>query len=149
MGTFATFHAAGGGDVDGDSTSDIFIGDFNAFQEKNGTGRAYVFSGFNGNRLSVINAESGGDGMGPGRIVGDVDGDGWDDVFVAAYTWGDSAQGKAYLRSGRGGVIRTMTGTEPAAFLGVDAAGLSDVNGDGKLDFLVTGSGVIHVVTGN
>lgn len=149
VGTFGTFHAAGGGDIDGDGISDIFIGDFNAFQEENGTGRAYVFSGLNGNRLSVMNAESNGDGLGPGRLVSDVDGDGRDDIFVAAYTWGGNAEGKAYLRSGRGGVIRTMTGTEPTAFLGVDAAGLSDVNDDGKLAFLITGNGVIHVITGN
>lgn len=157
--TFATFHAAGGGDLDGDGVGDIFIGDYDAQRGRSnpnsneplgtGTGRAYVFSGRDGHRLGVLNAESHGDGFGPGRIVPDVDGDGRSDVFVAGYTWGDNAEGKAYLLSGRGGILRTMTGTQPAAFLGVDALGLGDANGDGRTDFVLTGNGLLYVIAGN
>lgn len=146
--TYATFHGAGGGDVDGDGANDIFIGDYAAYRDGNGTGRAYLYSGRTGNRINVINAENVGDGMGPGRIIPDVDGDGLADVYAAAYLYGDNDTGKAYVRSGRGSVIRTMTGTEPDARLGVDALALDDVNHDGKTDFLLTGNGVIHVIEG-
>lgn len=147
--TFATFHAAGGGDVDGDGIGDIFIGDFAAFRDGPQTGRAYLYSGRDGHRLGVINAENVGDGVGPGRIVPDVDGDGRADVYVAAFQFGANQEGKAWVRSGRGGIIRTMTGTEPGAFLGIDALSLDDVNDDGRTDFLLTGNGVIHIIAGN
>lgn len=137
------------GDIDGDGVNDIFIGDFAAFRDGPRTGRAYLYSGRDGHRLGVINAENIGDGVGPGRIVPDVDGDGLGDVYVAAFRFGENFEGKAWVRSGRGGIIRTMTGTEPGAFLGIDALSLEDVNDDGRTDFLLTGNGVIHVIAGN
>jgi len=165
-GTFATYHAAGGSDVNGDGINDIFIGDYAATRGQQnerlggdnsnspdpvgGTGRAYVFSGADGTRLHVINAEHNGDGFGPGRLVSDANGDGLADIFVAAYTLGSNAEGKAYLYSGADlSLIRSMTGTQPFAFLGVDALGLGDVNFDGIPDFLLTGFEVIHVIAGN
>jgi hypothetical protein len=166
FGTFATFHAAGGKDVDGDSINDIFVGDFaatrgqqnpnlggdnpNSPDPTGGTGRAYVFSGADGSRLQVINPEGNGEGLGPGRLVDDADGDGLADIYVAAYTYGAGAEGKAYVYSGADlSLIRSMSGTQPFAFLGVDALGLQDVNFDGIPDFLLTGFEVIHVIAGN
>lgn len=136
------------GDVDADGVGDIFVGDFS---DENG-GRAYVFSGADRRRLRVFNAEAEGDGFGIGRGAGDVDGDGRADVFVAAYLESSAAfqGGKAYLFSGaRGDLIRTMTGTVPGAQLGFDALPVGDVNADGKIDFLITGIDVAHVVAGN
>ncbi|MEJ8567955.1 integrin alpha [Elongatibacter sediminis] len=166
FGTFATFHAAGGRDVDGDGIGDVFIGDFGATRGQQnpnrgggnanaptpvgGTGRAYVFSGADGTRLHVINAENNGDGIGPGRLVGDADGDGLADIYVAAFTFGPNAEGKAYLYSGADlSLLRTMTGTQPGIFLGVDALGLADVNFDGIPDYLLTGFEVVHIIAGN
>lgn len=166
LGTFATFHAAGGRDVDGDGVNDIFIGDFgarrgqenpnlggtnpNSPNPENRTGRAYVFSGADGSRLQVINAENNGDGIGPGRLVDDVDGDGLADIYVASFIFGPNLEGKSYLYSGADlSLIREMTGTMPFAFLGVDALGLRDADGDGLQDYLLTGFGVIHVIAGN
>ena len=98
----------------------------------------------------MFNAENTGDGLGPGRLVSDADGDGRADVFLAAYTFGgDSALGRAYLYGRRGRVLRTMTGTQAGAYLGVDAAGIGDVNADGIDDFLLTGLGVVHVILGS
>lgn len=166
FGTFATFHAAGGRDVNGDGINDVFIGDYAATRGQQnpnrgggnantpgpvgGTGRAYVFSGADGTRLHVINAENNGDGLGPGRLVDDANGDGLADVYVAAYTFGPNAEGKAYLYSGADlSLIRTMTGTQPSVALGVDALGLADVNFDAVPDYLLTGFEVIHIVAGN
>ncbi|GAB4189748.1 MAG: hypothetical protein Tsb002_17120 [Wenzhouxiangellaceae bacterium] len=149
--SFATFHAAGGGDVDGDGIGDIFIGDFAARRGplNSRAGRAYVYSGANGSRLHLFNAENNNDGIGPGRIVPDADGDGLADIFVAAFTFGPGQEGKAYLRSGlTGELLRAMTGTQAQAFLGVDAAAAGDVNGDGLPDYLLTGFEVAHIILG-
>lgn len=150
--TYATFHAAGGGDVDGDGLADIFVGDFAARRgpPASGSGRAYVYSGTNGAKLLQFEAENNGDGIGPGRIVPDADGDGLADVFLAAFTFGPNAEGKAYLHSGAdGSLLRTMTGTQPNAFLGVDAFSAGDVNFDGTPDYVLTGFEVVHVILGH
>lgn len=155
--TYATFHGAGGGDVDGDGINDIYIGDYSASVDGVDTGRAYIYSGRTGHKLMLINAEAPGDGIGPGRIVHDVNHDGRDDIYVASYLFGAQDVGKAYVmtlnghgqRQSRGRVLRSMTGTVPNAQLGIDAVGLRDINGDGKTDFLLTGNGVIHVIAGN
>ncbi|HEX6291769.1 MAG TPA: integrin alpha [Herpetosiphonaceae bacterium] len=160
---FGRFFALGAGDVNGDGTPDIFVADYNARRGANdlddplglGTGRAYVFSGADGSRLLVLNAEQKNDGFGPGRGVGDVNRDGYGDLIVAAYSSSDGAPlgGKAYLYSGRdGSIIRTFTSSLANEFLGVDAIGIGDTNGDGLTDYVLTGFGAtlghVYIVAG-
>ena len=144
--TFGRFFARGaGGDVDGDKIPDIFLGDYNAMRgEANGTGRAYIYSGADGSAIRVFEAETDGDGLGPGRGIPDIDGDGLIDVIVAAWTSsaGTDGGGRVYLYSGADQrVIGTITGNIAQDALGVDALGLSDVSGDGLPDYLVTAVG--------
>jgi hypothetical protein len=140
---FGQFFASGAGDVNADGKPDIFVGDY---ADKRGggigTGRAYIFSGADGSSLYVFNAEDQDDGFGPGRGVGDVNGDGYGDLIIGAYTSDDGAPfgGKAYLFSGKdGSVLRTMTDRIPFDAFGVDALSVGDLNGDGLVDYLVTG----------
>lgn len=143
--TFGRFFASGAGDVNGDGVPDAFVGDYNAQRgQANSTGRAYIFSGFDGAVLHVVEAEVDGDGIGPGRGIPDINGDGQADMIVAAWTSsaGAPAGGKVYLISGTDGtVLHTATGAIANDSLGVDALSLGDVNGDGVQDFLLTAVG--------
>jgi hypothetical protein len=144
-GSFGWFFASGAGDVNRDRVPDIFVGDWNATVAGNpSTGRAYVFSGKNGSRLYVLDAEQPGDGFGVGRAIGDVNHDKYDDLIIAAYTSsaGAPSAGRAYIYSGRDGrVLRTITGSVAGDSLGVDALSVGDVNGDRLPDYLLTAVG--------
>lgn len=150
-GAFGQFFAHDAGDVDGDGTGDIYIGDFGDSLLGPFTGRAYVYAGSDRSAIHVLDGDQAGGGFGIGRGAGDVNGDGRADQFLAAYLHDDGAldAGKAYLYSGRdGGVMRTFTGTVENHQLGYDAVPLPDVNGDGLPDYLITGNGVAHVIAG-
>lgn len=151
-GNFGWFFAHAAGDVDADGVADAYIGDFGDTALGPGSGRACVFSGDTGETLRVFDAGQSGEGFGIGRGAGDVTGDGYDDLFLAAFThsFRDAAQGgKATLFSGRnGGVVRSFTGTVAGDQLGFDAAPLGDVDGDRLPDYLITGTEVAHAVAG-
>jgi hypothetical protein len=148
---FGWFFVHDAGDVDRDGVGDIYVGDFSDGWQGPFTGRGYVYSGASGERIRTMNAEASGDGFGVGRGIGDVDGDGFADLFLAAYTSsaGAPSGGRAYLVSGRNGrTLRTITGAVAGASVGVDAIGLGDVNGDGMTDLLLTTFNNAYVVAG-
>lgn len=142
------------GDVNRDGVPDIFAVDISY---GSGRGRAYVFSGVDGAMIVGRSGEARGDQFGIGRGAGDVDGDGYADLFVAGWLndAGAANAGKAYVLSGRtGAFLQTFTHTILGATLGFDAAGLeSDANGDGIFDYAIsseqgTGAGKVYVLPG-
>lgn len=149
--SFGDFFVHDAGDVNGDGCGDIFVGDFGDNELGPGAGLAYVF--FGGRRVPrLFRPEVPGDGLGPGRGAGDVNKDGYDDLIVAAYlsAAGAPAGGKLYVVSGRNNkVLRTMTGNVAGELLGFDVLPVGDVNGDHRIDFLVTGARTAHLILGN
>lgn len=145
---FGRFFVAGVGDVNRDGTNDLYVGDY----AETGSGRAYVFSGRTGAILHSL-AGPAGSGTGCGRGAGDVDLDGHTDLVVGRYTSSAGAvqAGQVVVYSGKdGSILQTITSLTAGENLGFDAVGLGDVNGDGKIDFLVaaaTGNRV-YVIAG-
>ncbi|NOK59928.1 MAG: hypothetical protein GFH27_549291n120 [Chloroflexi bacterium AL-W] len=88
--TFGRFFAFGAGDINDDGTSDIFIGDYAAVGV---AGRVYIYSNVAGSLLRTIEAEERIDGVGLGRGIGDMSGNGINDLIYAAYTFSGAAAG--------------------------------------------------------
>jgi len=108
------------GDVNGDGIPDVVAG-------APGEGKAYVFSGNDGtilHRLSEIDS-----GSTFGRKVsdiGDLDGDGYDDVFIGA-PGADQGTGAGYVYSGKDGtVLHTYRGARPGDAFASAAGGWTD-----------------------
>ncbi|MCB9830898.1 MAG: VCBS repeat-containing protein [Planctomycetes bacterium] len=124
-------------DRDRDGHDDFLVGACNT----NGLGHVLLVSGRTGTVLARYEA---GRGNGLGSSVascGDIDHDGVADLAVGAPTEAEgrhSGLGAVYLFSGRGGEIlgRILGNRERSAFgIAVDSPG--DLDGDGRIDFLV------------
>jgi len=131
------------GDVNADGVVDVYASDWasnaNGVQ---GSGRIYVHSGTDGERLLELSGKQAGEGFGIGTSeAGDVNGDGHDDLLVGAWQNADAAAsgGKCTLFSGKdGSVLRTYTCATAGDTFGFDTTSLGDLDGDDVPDFLVT-----------
>ncbi len=123
----------GVGDVDGDSIPDYAVGSRGAGLNGQNSGVVRIYSGLSGFLLSEMIGVETGDRLGASMDnVGDVDGDGIDDLLVGSY------YGGVYLYSGvDGSLIRDLPSSSDDDFYGWDVAGAGDVSGDGVPDFLI------------
>jgi FG-GAP-like repeat len=144
------------GDVDGDGRPDFFAGDIS---DSGLQGRGYVVSGVDGSVIRTFDG-TGSEVFGISRNGGqDVDGDSVPDIFIAGYHNSEGAPngGKAYVYSGATGtLLRTMTSVIANETIGYDAVQLGDADGDGLVDYLLSGDiesatsrGVVYVVRGS
>jgi len=125
------------GDVDGDGAFDFFVG-------SNAANLAQIYSGADGSLLRTFSVPGAAGTGGTGRIVHDLDADGLSDVIVGARGDDNGAPngGRAYCYSGRtGALLRTMTFTVPGRKLGWETRPVSDLDGDGIVDFALGGTG--------
>ncbi len=143
------FSVACAGDVNHDGYDDVIVGDLYAYNEDNDAwngGKAYIY--FGGNPMdsipdvilkdSDINYEYGW----VVSSVGDVNGDGYDDVAVGApddyYT-----KGRVCIYYGgedMDNVLDVYIEGEPHDALGTSVAGIGDINSDGYDDVLIGAS---------
>ncbi len=138
---YANFFVAGLDDVNGDGTPDVYVSDYADNGAGAAAGAAFVYSGVDGSLLYRIDGSGPGQGLGPGREAGDVNGDGVQDLAIGSYTSSDGAPGagKVQIFSGvDGSLLRTITSTTANENLGFDAVGVGDTNGDGIPDLLVS-----------
>lgn len=99
---------SGAGDVNKDAFDDLIVGAYGINDDGSYVGRAYVFSGQNGDTIYVFTGEASHDFFG-GSIAsaGDVDNDGFDDLIVGGYliTAAGFNAGWAYVYSGQSGTL--------------------------------------------
>ncbi len=174
----AGYSVAGAGDVDGDGLDDLLIGAYYADGTGVSAGAAYVVlaSGLGATQVvSLADADHTLDGEAAYDYaglsvagVGDVDGDGLDDVLVGGYgnDVAGSAAGAAYLVPGAslvagnlwlGDASYRLRGAATLDYAGARVAGAGDVDGDGLDDLLVgayyadgggDASGAVYLVLG-
>jgi len=132
------------GDVNGDGYSDVVVG---AHGNTSNTGKTYLYLGGSSGLATSASWTAVGEATGDdfGRSVataGDVNGDGFSDVVVGAYSNTTFLTGKAYLYLGGSSGLATSaswTAVGEAAYdrFGISVATAGDVNGDGYSDVVV------------
>jgi hypothetical protein len=157
------------GDVNGDGFSDVIVGAWRYDNGQTDEGAAFVYLGSSAG-LSTTAAWSAESGQAVARFgssvstAGDVNGDGFSDVIVGAYTYenGETDEGGAFVYLGSSTGLATVAawtaeGDQPDATFGDSVACAGDVNGDGFDDVIVgapnydglAGGGRAYVYTGS
>jgi hypothetical protein len=140
---------ASAGDVNGDGYSDVIIGAYLYNTANPNAGKAYLSLGSGSGLQASPSWTSSGDDQGNAHFgvsvasAGDVNGDGYSDVIIGAYSY-DTANtnaGKAYLYLGSSSGLEaswTSSGDDQAsAAFGNSVASAGDVNGDGYSDVII------------
>lgn len=139
---------ASAGDVNGDGYSDVVVG-APSWPSYGWRGKAYLYlggpGGLGASPAWTRQGENVGDRFGWSvASAGDVNGDGYSDVAMGAYTFGTSVSnehGKAYVfhgsATGLGAVPAWTDEGTPQSFFGNSVSLAGDVNGDGYDDLIV------------
>jgi PKD repeat protein len=137
------------GDVNGDGFSDVIVGAYRYDNGQTDEGRAYVYHGSAAGLSTTPNwtveSNQGGSEFGrPVGTAGDVNGDGYSDVFVGAYLYSNDQanEGAVFVYYGSAGGLSTTPswtaeGNQSGSYFGYGTGTAGDVNGDGYADLFV------------
>lgn len=137
-GSQLSYDVSPAGDVNDDGVPDVIAGGPAA-----GAGIAWVLSGGDGSILHRLTGEAPGDRFGESVAdVGDVDGDGHDDVAVGAmaHATGGKNAGRVYVLSGADAELLLAIDGTAGANLGSGLGSIPDFDGDGVRDLVVGAS---------
>jgi PGF-pre-PGF domain-containing protein len=147
--------SASSGDINGDGIADIIFYSGSNDYGASGAGQTYLIFGspisYAGNyNVSSANAswygERSGDSLSSNSFIGDVNGDGWDDLFMGNYRPDLGSVGEVQLVYGSptGLSMRTSISNANASWIGeyeddgaYEMDGLGDINNDGYDDFVI------------
>ena len=136
------------GDVNGDGYGDVIIAAPSYDNGQTDEGRAFLYlgsgAGLSSSAAWTAESDQNGAQFGSSAATGDVDGDGFSDVIVSAYSYDndETDEGRAYLYLGSGAGLSTNAawtaeGNQADARFGYPVATAGDVNGDGYSDVIV------------
>jgi len=112
------------------------------------SGTVQVFNG-NGDGTFIAGATFPTTGVDPGDLVAaDFNGDGYPDVAVINLNWSSRALSVVVLLNDKTGNFEPGVSYEISSYVR-DAITAADLNGDGKIDLIVTYGGTVAVLTGN
>jgi hypothetical protein len=146
---FYGWSVASAGDVNGDGFSDVIVGAYSYDGGQTDEGRAYLYEGSSSglSTTAAWTSESDQAGALHGFCVasaGDVNGDGYSDVYVGApqFDNGQSNEGRVslYLGAASGlstSVAWTAESDQTGAAFGSSVAAAGDVNGDNHTDVII------------
>ncbi len=132
---------ASAGDVDHDGVPDILVGEAGDTDFGANSGSAYVYSGKDWSLLLSLHGAAVNEQFGYAVAgLGDVNGDGHGDVAISALGTdvNGTDTGSVQVFSGlTGSKLYTVNGTKSKESFGFSIAGVGDVTGDGRPDFVV------------
>ncbi len=144
---YGAYFSGAAGDVNADGVEDVYVIDYQNVAQR---GRLFVYSGSDGTRLHSIRGPQGARWV-FGRVrMGDLDGDGHDDLALCSgqNNDGGSGAGAVYYFSGATGAsLGQYTGSDANRAMGTDSVSVGDIDGDGTEDLFV-GVGSVDATMG-